>query len=277
MSEIYLQKTGTIIRMCLFCRNSNIIVHKRYFIRLSYDGTNYCGWQNQKQGDSVQGCIESALTVLTRSRQTILGCGRTDTGVHADDYYAHWDYDGVPESNFILKLNSILPRSIGIKDIFEVNPQYNARYSATQRTYHYYIHTQKNPFQRLYSYEYPHHKLNIDLMQEAAQKLLLYDEFLPLIKLDKEKKLTRCLLFKSSLDMIDDHIYRYEVCANRFLHNMVRRIVGTLILIGRDRLTLDDLVYSLDNQVPMKLIGLAPANGLHLVSIKYPFLDSDSN
>jgi tRNA pseudouridine38-40 synthase len=245
---------------------------KRYFIRLSYDGTNFCGWQNQNNQESVQGTIESALTTLLREKQAILGCGRTDTGVHADDYYAHWDFEDVLPDHLILKLNSILPRSISIKDIFEVDPNYNARYNATVRTYHYFIHTQKNPFRRLYSYEYPHQKLNFDLMTEAAALLLNYNEFLPLIKLDKITKKTNCTLYSSKLENIDENYIRYEISANRFLHNMVRRIVGTIILIGRGNMALDELKYSLDNQLELRLIALAPANGLHLVKIDYPFL-----
>lgn len=116
-----------------------------------------------------------------------MGCGRTDTGVHADDYFAHWDYEGILDETVCTKLNSILPRSIAVKEIFEVSPEYNSRFNATKRTYHYFIHTHKNPFLRLHSYEYPYHTLRIDLIIKAAEELLNYSEFLPLIKLDKEK------------------------------------------------------------------------------------------
>lgn len=245
---------------------------KRYFIRLSYDGTNFCGWQNQKSQVSVQGTIEEALTTLFREKQAILGCGRTDTGVHAKDFYAHWDFEGELQENLIVKLNSILPRSIAIKEIFEIDPQYNARYSATVRTYHYFIHTQKNPFRRQYSYEYTHQELNIQLMQDAAQLLLNYSEFLPLIKLDKEAQKTKCTLHTSKFEKIEDCYFRYEISANRFLHNMVRRIVGTLVLIGREKMTIEEFKFGLDHQQNLRLIALAPANGLHLVKIDYPFL-----
>lgn len=250
---------------------------KRYFIRLSYDGTNFCGWQNQLDQESVQGTIESALSVLAKNSQKIVGCGRTDTGVHADDYYAHWDYNGELEENIITKLNSILPRSIAIKEIFEVLPEYNARFNASTRTYHYFIHTQKNPFRRLYSYEYTHHHLNLELMHEATAMLMSYSEFLPLIKLDKENMKTKCTLYTSKLEQVENHCFLYEVSANRFLHNMVRRIVGTLILIGREKLTIEEFKYSMDTQTNMRLIGLAPPNGLHLVDIQYPFLQNQMN
>lgn len=251
-----------------------MIPNKRYFIRLTYDGTNFCGWQNQKNGESVQGCIEHALTTLFRKKQSILGCGRTDTGVHADDYYAHWDYCGEVDDKVIMKLNSILPRAIAIKEIFKVNDNENARFSASSRTYHYYLHTQKNPFRRLYSYEYLHHDLNIDLMQKATQLLLNYNEFLPLIKLDKEHKKTNCTLHHCCLKKIDDHIYRFEISANRFLHNMVRRIMGTLVLIGREKMSLEEFETCMNKQIEFRLIGLAPANGLHLVNVYYPFLNN---
>jgi tRNA pseudouridine38-40 synthase len=251
-----------------------VIPKKRYFIRLAYDGTNFCGWQNQKNGDSVQGSIEQALTTLFREKQAILGCGRTDTGVHADDYYAHWDYCGILDDKVVMKLNSILPRAIAIKEIFEVNNGENARFSASSRTYHYYLHTQKNPFRRLYSYEYLHQDLNIEIMQKATQLLLNYSEFLPLIKLDKEHKKTNCTLHHCCLNKIDDHVYRFEISANRFLHNMVRRIMGTLVLIGREKLSLEEFETSMNKQVEFRLIGLAPANGLHLVNVYYPFLNN---
>ena len=246
---------------------------KRYFIRLAYDGTNFCGWQNQKEQDSVQGNIEAALTTLFRSPQKIVGCGRTDTGVHADDFYAHWDFDGEMDENMTIKLNSILHRSIVIKEIFQIPSEFNSRYSAAKRTYHYFIHTQKNPFRRLYSYEYLHHSLRLDLMHTAASELMSYNEFLPLIKLDKEHQKTKCTLFSSKIEELELNHYRYEISANRFLHNMVRRIVGTLILIGREKLTFEEFKTSMQNQTPMRLIGLAPANGLHLVKIDYPFLE----
>jgi tRNA pseudouridine38-40 synthase len=251
-----------------------VIPKKRYFIRLSYDGTNFCGWQNQKNGDSIQGSIEQALTTLFREKQAILGCGRTDVGVHADDYYAHWDYCGEVDDKVVMKLNSILPRAIAIKEIFEVNNGENARFSASSRTYHYYLHTQKNPFRRLYSYEYLHHDLNIEVMQKATQLLLNYSEFLPLIKLDKEHKKTNCTLHHCCLNKIDDHVYRFEISANRFLHNMVRRIMGTLVLIGREKLSLKEFETCMDQQIEFRLIGLAPANGLHLVNVYYPFLNN---
>ncbi len=250
---------------------------KRYFIRLSYDGTNFCGWQNQLNQESVQGTIEAALSIIARCSQKIVGCGRTDTGVHADDYYAHWDYEGDLEENTITKLNSILPRSIAIKEIFEVLPEYNARFNASTRTYHYFIHTQKNPFRRLYSYEYTHHHLNLGLMHEATELLMSYSEFLPLIKLDKETMKTKCTLYTSKLEQIEPNCFRYEISANRFLHNMVRRIVGTLILIGREKLTIEEFKNSMDTQTTMRLIGLAPPNGLHLVDIQYPFLLNQMN
>ncbi len=245
---------------------------KRYFLRLSYDGTNFCGWQNQLNQDSVQGSIEAALSTLYRSTQKVVGCGRTDTGVHADDYYAHWNFDGEIDDNFLIKINSILPRSICIKEIFEVNNDQNSRFSATSRTYHYFIHTQKNPFRRLYSYEYPHNPLNFALKEEAAELILNYSEFLPLIKLDKELKKTNCTLFTSKIEQIEPHYIRYEISANRFLHNMVRRIVGTLILIGREKMTLEEFKIGMDTQSPFRLIGLAPSNGLHLIHIGYPFI-----
>ncbi len=253
----------------------NLIKKQRYFLRLAYDGTNFCGWQNQKNQESVQGSIESALSALYRSPQAVLGCGRTDTGVHADDYIAHWDCPGDLIDGFLLKINGILPRSIVIKDIFPVDAAHNARFSATTRTYHYFFHTQKNPFSRLYSYECLHQKIDIQRMQEAAKILLNYNEFLPLIKLDKETNKTNCILFSGNIEQLGPYSFRYEISANRFLHNMVRRIVGTLLLIGREKMTKEEFIIGMDNQSEFRLKALAPANGLHLVNISYPFLEND--
>lgn len=249
---------------------------KRYFLRLSYDGTNFCGWQNQLNQESVQGTIENALTILCKSKQSIVGCGRTDTGVHADDYYAHWDYSETLDKNIILKLNAILPRSIAIKDVFEVPLDINSRFQATQRTYHYHLHTAKNPFKRLYSYEYPFYPLQTENLTAVASLIKEYTEFLPLIKLNKDQPKTNCTILKSQWIQTDETSWYYEVSANRFLHNMVRRIVGTCILAGRNRLSLDEIRHSLDTQTEMKYVLLAPANGLHLVDISYPFLNKNA-
>lgn len=247
-------------------------IKKRYFLRLSYDGTNFCGWQNQLNQESVQGTIERALSLLYKSPQKIVGCGRTDTGVHADDFYAHWDYSGILDDKMLTKINAILPRSIAIKDIFEVPIDINSRFQAAKRTYHYHIHTMKNPFKRLYSYEYTHYGLDIDAMKNVAELLKNYTEFLPLIKLNKDDPKTTCTILESNWLQVEEHAWRYEVSANRFLHNMVRRIVGTCILAGRERLSISEIKHAMDTQTEMNYVLLAPANGLHLVHIDYPFL-----
>lgn len=244
---------------------------QRYFITLSYDGTNFSGWQFQPNHPSIQEEIENALTVLTRVSQKIIGCGRTDTGVHADYYIAHWDGPNELASNFAMKMNALLPRSISIHSITPVKDNAHARFDATSRKYHYFLHTRKNPFLKLYSYEFPFYNLDFIKMQEAAKILLEFDEFLPLIKLDKETKKTKCLLYTSEWIQLDEHAWRYEVSANRFLYNMVRRIVGTSIMIGRGKLSLESFRDSLIHQTPLQYINLAPANGLHLVDVVYPY------
>ena len=244
---------------------------QRYFITLSYDGTNYSGWQFQPNHPSIQEEIEKALSILTRCTQKVLGCGRTDTGVHADYYIAHWNGPKELSSNFVMKMNALLPRSISIHAISPVESNAHARFDATSRKYHYFLHTRKNPFLKLYSYEFPFYNLDFIQMQKAANILLDFEEFLPLIKLDKETKKTRCKLYTSEWVQLDEHSWRYEVSANRFLHNMVRRIVGTSIMIGRGKLATETLKESLINQTALPYINLAPANGLHLVDVVYPY------
>jgi len=244
--------------------------HKRYIIRLSYDGTNFSGWQAQENNDTVQQTIEEALSMICRSPQSILGCGRTDTGVHADDYVAHWDYDGAfDQTLWALKLNSILPKTIAIKKIEEASPSFHARFDAVSRKYHYFVHTQKNPFLRLHSCEVFFQKIDMQKMQEVAQLFLDYDHFFPVIKVNRDRPSTKCKLLTSEWVQLSDTQYRYEVSANRFLHNMVRRMVGTMLQVGKGQMDLAEVKRAMDTQTHMKYIHLAPANGLHLVEVKY--------
>jgi tRNA pseudouridine38-40 synthase len=199
-----------------------------------------------------------------------VGCGRTDTGVHADKFYAHWDYSEALDDKLLVKLNAILPRSISIEKIFEVNPNVNCRFQAVSRTYHYFLHTQKNPFIRHYSTEFFYRPIDFLLMREAASLFLDYTHFLPVIKLNKDDPKTHCTLMKSEWTQLTDTTYRYEIQANRFLHNMVRRIVGSMLLVGTNRLSINDLRTIMDTQATMKHIYLAAPQGLHLVNIQYP-------
>ena len=245
-------------------------IKKRYFLHLAFDGTNYHGWQIQLNDHSVQQEIKNALEKILNVPINLLGCGRTDAGVHAKQFYAHFDCSKPLPDKFIIRINSVLPRNIAIYDIHEVAPYANARFDAYERGYEYYIHTKKNPFVREYSYEFPHHPLNWDLIQEATQLLLQYKEFKPLVKSDGERTKFTCELKSASWEQVSEFQWKFSIRSNRFLYNMIRRIVGAMILIGRGQLSLHDFKKIMDEQGEFRIVKLATPNGLHLCLVKYP-------
>lgn len=248
------------------------ILYKRYFIHLAYDGSNYAGWQFQGNVPTIQQTIEEAISKILNTEIAILGCGRTDAGVHATNYYAHFDCAKELPAQFVFKLNNVLPNAISIYDIFEVELDKHARYSATEREYDYYIHTKKDPFKIRFSSEFRFYPYNFEKLQEVTQLLLNYNDFKSLSKHNPDNKTTLCNLSKISWTQIDEHAYKFNIAANRFLYNMVRRIVGTTMAVARDRISLDDFKRAMDTQGEMPFILTAPPQGLHLVQVKYPFI-----
>lgn len=224
---------------------------QRYFIYLSFDGTAYHGWQIQPNGVSVQECLQKGLSTLLRRDTEVVGAGRTDAGVHARLMVAHFDYDGpLDVQQLAYKLNRILPRDIAVQRIEEVAGDLHARFSARKRTYHYYVHRQKSPFHRHYSCElrYP---LDFDAMNEAASHLLTVSDFGAFCKAGSDVKTTLCQVtearwvpVQSEWSQADGEEEAAEWCfiitANRFLRNMVRAVVGTLIEVGRHRMTIEE-------------------------------------
>ena len=231
---------------------------QRYFIYLGFDGTNYHGWQIQPNGISVQECLQKGLSTLLRTETEVVGAGRTDAGVHARRMVAHFDYEGtVDVQDLAYKLNRILPRDIAVYEVRAVDNDLHARFSATSRTYHYYIHQQKDPFLRHYSCElrYP---LDFEAMNEAASHLLQVEDFGAFCKSGSDVKTTLCNVTEarwmpsqgargkntqrgqSPLCTRGEASWCFVITANRFLRNMVRAVVGTLIEVGRHRMTLDE-------------------------------------
>lgn len=244
---------------------------KRYLMHLAFDGTNFHGWQIQLNDHSVQQEITNALVKILNIPINLVGCGRTDSGVHAKQYYAHFDSTKPLPDKFIIKINAVLPRTIAIYDVYEVSPEVNARFAAIERGYSYFIHTKKNPFWRAYSYEFPHHSLRWDLIQEATALLPTFKEFKPMVKSDGgEKNNYRCDVRHAQWQQINEFQWQFTIRSNRFLYNMIRRIVGTMVLIGREKLTLDEFKAVMDAQSEFKIIKLAPPNGLHLDHVMYP-------
>jgi tRNA pseudouridine38-40 synthase len=247
--------------------------HYRYFIHLAYDGTNYHGWQLQKTALSVQEVITQALEVRLKVKPiSIVGCGRTDTGVHASEFYAHFDLDdaippeGLEELTF--RLNKQLPKDIVIFRIFMVDPDLHARFHAISRTYTYHLHTKKDPFLNLYSY-YLYGDLDLDLMNEAAGMLKRYDDFTSFARLNAQTATNICKIINASWERVDHRIV-FTITADRFLRNMVRAIVGTVLNLGQKKIDLDDFKKIIEARDREKAGKSAAARGLFLVGVKYP-------
>lgn len=242
----------------------------RYFAELSFLGTNYAGWQYQPNAMTVQEAIESCLQTITQQKIPITGCGRTDSGVHASQFYIHFDYDGDTE-HFLYKLNRLLPKDIAIKRIFPVSEASHTRFDAIRRTYHYNISTVKNPF--IYQHTWihpPFAELNHERIAEACNLLLQYKAFFPFCKTNHDAKTLICDLTQCHWERPDQHIHRLVITSNRFLRGMVRLVTGMCVNIGSGQISLDDLKTAMDNQTMLKKSYSVPAEGLSLVEILYP-------
>jgi tRNA pseudouridine38-40 synthase len=239
----------------------------RYAIHLAYNGTNYCGWQTQPELPTVQFTLESALSTLLRIPIAIVGCGRTDTGVHASDFYAHFDLDGPLADNLVFKLNSYLPPDIAIFDIFPVADNFHARFSALSRTYKYYAANVRLPFsQGLYCRIY--FNPDLDAMNEAAKVLMQYDDFTSFAKLHTDNKTNICHLTEAQWSR-EGEMLVFTITSNRFLRNMVRSVTGTLLDVGRGKLTIDGLRAIVEQKNRCAAGVSMPAQGLFLTNVAY--------
>ena len=242
---------------------------KRYFIWLSYDGTNYHGWQVQPNGISVQGELQRVLSTLLRQDVSITGAGRTDAGVHARVMAAHFDFEGdIDCQQLAYKMNRMLSGDIVISRIEEVAPDMHARFSATERTYHYYIHTRKDPFLRHYSCEI-HYPLDFAAMNEAGRILTTYEDFGAFCKAHSDVKTTLCHVTRAEWIQTGDTTWYFVITANRFLRNMVRAVVGTLVDVGRGRLSLEDFRKVIEGKKRSDAGDSMPGNALFLEDVKY--------
>ncbi len=244
----------------------------RYFIRLSYLGTKYHGWQYQPNAMSVQEKLETALSTALQTKTIIIGAGRTDTGVHAKNYIAHFDMDNTTFENDILllvyKLNSLLPKDIAIHEIYKVDKDAHARFDATKRTYNYIISTAKDPFNSNTSW-LRLGDLDIEKMNKASELLLGYSDFTSFAKLHADAKTNICDIMEAKWRK-DNKLIIFEISADRFLRNMVRAIVGTMIDIGRGKLSLKDFETIIESKNRNNAGVSAAAEGLFLVKIDYP-------
>ena len=240
----------------------------RYFMELSYDGAAYCGWQRQKEAPSVQQAVEQALTTLLRTPTEIVGCGRTDTGVNASFYVAHFDSDkSLDCKQLVYKLNLVLPHDIAVSAIRLMHDDAHARFDAIGREYTYYISQRKNPFRRYSAWQY-YVSLDVEKMNKAAEVLLRYDDFTSFAKLNSNNKTNICHISYARWRFDeDDDVLVFTIVANRFLRNMVRAIVGTLVDVGRGRLTVEEFEHIVAAR-DLSSAG-APAAGLFLSDVRY--------
>ena len=245
----------------------------RYFIYLQYDGTAYHGWQSQPNATSVQETIEQKLSLLLQRELFIIGAGRTDAGVHARLMVAHFEGEGLNLDKGQLdelthRLNNILPKDISIIKIVPVTEDAHARFSPISRTYRYYVTTRKDPFNP-YSYRL-YWDLDLDLMNKAANKLFNYTDFTSFSRLHTDVKTNNCKIMEAHWTETTPGEYVFIIKADRFLRNMVRAIVGTLILVGRHRLSIEDFCKIVEGKNRCKAGDSAPANALFLEDIEYP-------
>lgn len=243
----------------------------RYFIYLAYDGTNYHGWQIQPNGISVQETLEKALFTFLRNEVAVVGAGRTDTGVHATLMVAHFDHPGdmLDADTVKKKLNRILPPDISVYEVRPVKPDAHARFDAQSRTYKYYITTEKFPFQRQYRYKV-FSELDFDKMNEAARILFEYTDFTSFSKLHTDVKTNNCKIIYAEWQWVDAVTWVFTITADRFLRNMVRAIVGTLIEVGLGKLSLEGFRKVIEEKDRCKAGTSVPGQGLFLVDIEYP-------
>ena len=246
----------------------------RYFIKLAYKGTNYFGWQYQPDAISVQETLNKALSTLLKTNIDILGAGRTDSGVHAKEMFAHFDYETeIDTKKIVYKLNSFLPKDIAIFDLIKVHDDAHARFDATKRTYEYHIHTKKNAFESDDSWYYSL-PLDVKKMNEACKILFEYTDFECFSKTHTDVNTFNCKIFEANWKQNEDKLV-FTISADRFLRNMVRAIVGTMINIGSGKVSLNDFRKIIESKNRSKAGFSVPAHGLYLTKIEYPYLSDE--
>jgi len=243
---------------------------QRYFIELAYKGTHFHGWQVQPNAVSVQECIEKALSTILRETISITGAGRTDTGVHASYYVAHFDSvnEALDHPDFTRKLNSFLSKEIVIFACSKVSPEAHARFDAVSRTYNYFLNIRKDPFAQETSWHFQQ-KPDIDQMNAASRILFDYTDFTSFSKLHTDVKTNNCKIYFAEWKLEGAKIV-FTVKADRFLRNMVRALVGTIVEVGLGKINLDDFRQIIEKK-DRGAAGLSvPAQGLFLVDVEYP-------
>ena len=249
----------------------------RYFIRLGYRGAPFHGWQIQPNSVSVQQVVEEALSTVLRVPVAVVGAGRTDTGVNARIMYAHFDFEGAlpDKGRLLVSLNRLVGRDIALYDIFPVDESSHARFDASERTYKYFVTFEKTPFLYRLSWYCPN-GLNIDRMNEAARLLIDTEDFTSFAKLHSDAKTNICKVNRAEWARIGESGAVFTISADRFLRNMVRAIVGTLVDVGRGKMTVDEFREIIDRKDRCAAGQSMPGEALFLWDIRYPYIGSES-
>lgn len=244
----------------------------RYFLEFAYNGAHYHGWQLQPDAITVQETLTKAISTLLRTPIELVGAGRTDAGVHAKQMFAHFDYEAPFDKNSLVqRINSFLPEDIVVYNIHLVADDAHARFDATARTYQYHLHQFKDAFCNEGSY-YLFRPLNIDLMNQAAQILFEYEDFECFSKTHTDVFTFNCTIYKAHWDALSDTKLVFTISANRFLRNMVRAIVGTLVNVGIGKITIDDFRTIIESKDRGQAGFSVPGKGLYLTQVSYPYL-----
>jgi tRNA pseudouridine38-40 synthase len=245
----------------------------RYFICLSYNGSAFCGWQIQENANSVQEELQKTLSMLLKEPVSVTGAGRTDSGVHAINYIAHFDCQAVIQdtAHLAYKMNAILPKEIAVHSIYQVHNTAHARFDATSRTYKYYIHTNKDPFENGFSYFVRPDSMDIEKMNLAARYFLGEHDFSSLEKVNGGNKTSICTVTHAQWEQISEHKFVFTVTANRFLRNMVRAMVGSLLEVGSGKRSPEWIEQMLAQKNRCAAGQSVPGKALFLVEVKYPY------
>ncbi len=243
----------------------------RYFIELAYNGTNYHGWQIQPNAASVQETLNKALSTILKTTIDVVGAGRTDTGVHAKQMFAHFDFDfEIDTPQLVHKLNSFLPKDIAIFTIHKVHEEAHTRFDAIKRTYEYRIHKQKDVFENSGSWYYQN-ELDVAKMNQACKILFDYTDFECFSKVNTDVNTFNCKIYEAHWQQNEKELI-FTISADRFLRNMVRAIVGTMIYIGLEKISLQDFKTIIESKDRNQAGFSVPAHGLYLTKIEYEYL-----
>lgn len=256
--------------MAYICNGTKIAFQLRYFIKLAYKGTNYHGWQVQPNAITVQELLTKSFSTVLRNTVEIVGAGRTDTGVHAEAFFAHVDIENEFDAKEIIyKVNALLPNDIVVYDIFKTSENAHARFDASSRCYEYRIFLGKNPFLTETAWQLITTKLAVEKMNEAAKILKTYSNFKCFSRSNTDVRTYNCTIMHAAWKQTDQLLV-FHITADRFLRNMVRAIVGTLIEIGKEKMTLEAFKQIIESENRSNAGPSAPAHGLFLTQVTYP-------